>query len=280
MADIEQLFILFVALLLLIHFIWRRGNVMTTLFGRVEAFEETAETWEHYMERLGHYFEVNGIGNESAGDKAKRRAILLILIQDHSAPKPSEIVQRFRFNNRFRNEGKSMADFVAALRNLAEHCGYNDTLENMLRDRIVCGIKNEKIQRRLLVEKELTFQKAFEIATSMEITTKNMAVLQEANLSEAVNQVTMQADGTKTRKKWTDDRRTPKKVCVLGAEGIIVHKHACLRNCTLSNKEAILLTDVQIVPEVSPGVRGKDFNRTKVIKVDTWFNRGQVTCTS
>lgn len=33
----------------------------------------------------------------------------------------------------------------------------------------------------------------------MEITTKNMAVLQEANLSEAVNQVTMQADGTKTR---------------------------------------------------------------------------------
>ena len=109
MADIEQLFILFVALLLLIHFIWRRGNVMTTLFGRVEVFEETAETWEHYTERLGHYFEANGIGNESAGDKAKRRAILLILIQDHSAPKPSEIVQRFRFNNRFRNEGKSIS---------------------------------------------------------------------------------------------------------------------------------------------------------------------------
>ncbi|KAL9960436.1 hypothetical protein ACROYT_G033892 [Oculina patagonica] len=136
---------------------------------------------------------------------------LVKLIQDHSAPKPSEIVQRFKFNSRFRNEGESVADFVAALRNLAEHCGYNDTLETMLRDRIVCGIKDEKIQRRFLVEKELTFQKAFEIATSMEITTQNMAVLQEAKLSEVVNQVTMQADVTKAAKKWADDRRTPNK---------------------------------------------------------------------
>ena len=204
--------VLFVAALLpflaVIHFIWRRGPKMATLFGKVDAFEENAETWEHYTERLGHYFDANGIGDVSGDDKAKRRAILLSvcgskvyklmcdllapakpkeksyqelvkLIQDHLAPKPSEIVQKFKFNNRFRNEGESVADFVAALRNLAEHCEYKDTLEMMLRDRIVCGIRDEKIQRRLLVEKELTFAKAYEIATSMEITSKNMAVFQE-----------------------------------------------------------------------------------------------------
>ena len=198
---------------------------MATLFGKVDAFEENAETWEHYTERLGHYFDANGIGDVSGDDKAKRRAILLSvcgskvyklmcdllapakpkeksyqelvkLIQDHLAPKPSEIVQRFKFNNRFRNEGESVADFVAALRNLAEHCEYKDTLEMMLRDRIVCGIRDEKIQRRLLVEKELTFAKAYEIATSMEITSKNMAVLQESKESDAVNKVTSQGDGT------------------------------------------------------------------------------------
>ena len=38
---------------------------------------------------------------------------LVKLIQDHLTPKPSEIVQRFKFNNRFRNEGESVADFVA-----------------------------------------------------------------------------------------------------------------------------------------------------------------------
>ena len=156
---------------------------MATLFGRVDAFDDKTETWEHYTERLRHYFDANGICDESPEDKAKRRAILLSvcgsktyklmcdllapakpgeksyqelvkLIQDHLAPKPSEIVQRFKFNNRFRTEGESVADFVAALRNLAEHCEYGDTLETMLRDRIVCGIQDEKIQRRLLVEKQ------------------------------------------------------------------------------------------------------------------------------
>ena len=34
---------------------------------------------------------------------------------------------------------------------------------------------------------------------------QNMAVLQEAKLSEAVNQDTTQADGTKAGKKWADD---------------------------------------------------------------------------
>ena len=119
---------------------------MAALFGRVDAFEENTETWEHYTERLGHYFDANGIGDESGDDKAKRRAILLSvcgskvyklmcdllapakpkeksyqelvkLMQDYLAPKPSEFVQRFKFNNRLRNEGESVADFVAALRN-------------------------------------------------------------------------------------------------------------------------------------------------------------------
>lgn len=81
-----------------------------------------------------------------AKPKEKSYKELVKLIQDHLAPKPSEIAQRFKFNNSFRNEGESVADFVLALRNLAKHCEYKDTLEMMLRDRIVCGIRDEKIQ--------------------------------------------------------------------------------------------------------------------------------------
>ena len=119
---------------------------------------------------------------------------LVKLIQDHFAPKPSEIVERFKFNNRLCNKGESVADFVAALRNLDEHCDYKDTLEMMLRDRVVCSIRDEKIEQRLLVEKELTFVKAY--ATSMGITSKNMVVLQEPKVMKAVNKVTLQGDET------------------------------------------------------------------------------------
>ena len=38
----------------------------------------------------------------------------------------------------------------------------------MLRDRLVCGVKNERIQQRLLSEKDLTLAKAIQIAQAME----------------------------------------------------------------------------------------------------------------
>ena len=44
----------------------------------------------------------------------------------------------------------------------------------MLRDRLVCGVNDERIQRRLLAERRLDFKKALELATAMEIADKNM----------------------------------------------------------------------------------------------------------
>ena len=93
----------------------------------------------------------------------------------------------------------------------------------MLGDRIVCGIPEEEIQRRRLVEKDLTFQKAYEIVTSMEITSQNMAIPQESKESETVNKVTVQVEGA-------DGQRMPYKRFVLGAEEITVHKLAGSRN--------------------------------------------------
>ena len=62
---------------------------------------------------------------------------LLEALAKHYNPKPSEVMQRFRFNTRARREGESVADFVADLRHLAEFCNFGDTLEKMLRDRLV-----------------------------------------------------------------------------------------------------------------------------------------------
>ena len=51
-------------------------------------------------------------------------------------------------------------------------------LEEALRDRFVCGLKNEGTQKRLLSEADLTFQKALEIAQGMEAAAKNAKELQ------------------------------------------------------------------------------------------------------
>ena len=162
------------------------------IHGTITQFVPGEEDWTAYVERLNYYF----IANEVTG-VAKKRSILLSacgpktyklirslvpadkidetaydelvkLVQQYYDPKPSKIVQRYKFNTRARRDGESVATYVASLRELAEHCGYGETLQEMLRDRLVCGVRHVGIQKRLLAEKDLTYEKAYELALTME----------------------------------------------------------------------------------------------------------------
>ena len=132
---------------------WRRGKErnMTSMIGKVGPFDGTQDEWKHYVERLGFYFTANKVT-----DKDQRKAVLLSVcgaqtyklirnllapqtpnaveyddivkrVQDHVRPKPSVILQRFRFNSFKRKEGESVADFVTELRRLSTDClwGYS-----------------------------------------------------------------------------------------------------------------------------------------------------------
>ena len=67
---------------------------------------------------------------------------------------------------------------MAELRSLARYCKFGASLNDLLRDRIVCGINDENIQRRLLAEKTLTLDSALDIAVGMESARKNVTELQ------------------------------------------------------------------------------------------------------
>ena len=97
--------------------------------------------------------------------------------------KRTKIVERFKFHSRNRKDGEGVGTYVAALRKLSEHCNYGETLPEMLRDRLVCGINNEKMQRRLLAEAE-------EIALAMELASKHVVDIQSTDATPSkVNQV-------------------------------------------------------------------------------------------
>ena len=102
---------------------------------------------------------------------------LLQKLEQHYSPRPSEIVQRFRFHTCFRKPGEAIAAFIARLRSLSEHCTFGDSLEDMIHDRLVCGISEETIQKRLLAESKLTYKKAVELALGLETADKNVKLL-------------------------------------------------------------------------------------------------------
>ena len=102
---------------------------------------------------------------------------LVQTLANHFNPAPSEIVQRFKFNSRMRKPGESVATYVAELRALAEFCNFGDTLENMQRDQLVCGINDTAIQKYLLSETKLSFRQVLDIAQGLETAACNVKEL-------------------------------------------------------------------------------------------------------
>ena len=100
-------------------------------------------------------------------------AQIVEVLTSHFQPKRLVIAERFHFHKRVQASDESIAEFDAALRKLAIHCEFGEMLEEILRDRFVCGLHLEATQRRLLSEATLTYQKALEIAKGMEVADSN-----------------------------------------------------------------------------------------------------------
>ena len=161
--------------------------------GNIGEFVPDKEEWSQYETRLRYFFVANNIKEEAAQKAVFLTVVgpatfktLTSLVSPASVddktypqltgelgkyynPKPSEIVQRFKFNSRCRQPTESVATFVTELRALVKHCNYAaDSLDSLLRDRLVCGINDMQMQRRLLSEDKLTFETAFKITLAME----------------------------------------------------------------------------------------------------------------
>jgi len=70
---------------------------------------------------------------------------LLDKTKEHFASTPLCIIKCYKFNS---EPAESVASFVAQLHSLSTHCEFDNMLEDMLRDRIVCGILDVHIQHR------------------------------------------------------------------------------------------------------------------------------------
>ena len=154
-------------------------------------FNEAIESFTNYKERLDAYFLANDIA------QAKQSAVLLSalgpkvygilrsltapelpttksynqlcqILSTHYCPKPLEIMERYKFHKRNQQHAESITDYIAAIKKLSEHCNFGETLLTSLRDRFVCGLSDVAIQKRLLQERDLTFDNATNMALAME----------------------------------------------------------------------------------------------------------------
>lgn len=158
-----------------------------------EKYDESAESWDSYIDRFTAFLDVQNISIEKRGKvfisclSPKLFTLLNSLIapakpadknfdelksvlSKHLNPKPLIIPARHTFLNRKQQENESISSFMAELRNLAVTCSYSDDILNiMLRDVFVSGLRNNQILSRIFEEKDdIDLEKTFNIALAME----------------------------------------------------------------------------------------------------------------
>ena len=107
--------------------------------------------------------------------------VIVQRLKNHVKPEKSALVARFDFVNRSSRDGESVKDYVAVLKHLASECIFSDSMRNeRLRDRLVSGIRDDKMLRDLLKEslQDLTFERAVTKCIAHEQANKDVHALQ------------------------------------------------------------------------------------------------------
>ncbi|XP_038835843.1 zinc finger protein 345-like [Salvelinus namaycush] len=78
----------------------------------------------------------------------------------HLAVRRNVILERTKFNQRQQEAGETADDFITALHCLSEHCGYGALLSEMIRNRLVMGLRDRRLSEQLQMDPEITLDKA------------------------------------------------------------------------------------------------------------------------
>lgn len=180
---------------------------MAPILGSIEKYN-TSEPFDAYIQRLNSFFVANDIGQYAATADAavkaaaetKKAAVLISVIgkdayqvlvnlcsptlpatytyeqlvtklKSHYVPVKLQIAESFKFRKCVQQEGQSVAEYVALLREAASHCDYGDFLERMLKEQLTIGLLNKETQKKLLA-KEHSLEDSIKQATADEAALK------------------------------------------------------------------------------------------------------------
>lgn len=103
----------------------------------------------------------------AAGD-AERIERVMEMMANYCTGQTNVIYERYRFNNRDQEEGESIDAYTTALRSLAQTCNFATFNDELIRDRIVCGIRDNGLRKRLLQEPKLTLTRCLDMCRATE----------------------------------------------------------------------------------------------------------------
>ena len=197
-------------------------RLVTSSLGKIEEFDPASTNISRYLERLEQHFIAKGVPADTGerfisrvtlisvtGSKAydvlsdpcspeapseKTYGDVAAILKDQSAPTKVLIAERYRFHNCIQLEGESVSTFATKLKYLASTCNFGTHLNEALRDRLGCGLRNEEIQKKFLTE-EHNFDEALKKALGAKAAEKDVAAFSQKDASHATPVNKLDPDG-------------------------------------------------------------------------------------
>ncbi|XP_011859462.1 PREDICTED: uncharacterized protein K02A2.6-like [Vollenhovia emeryi] len=193
----------------------------------LEPFDPDKGPWSDWQERLESAFRLHKIAEDlkvdgllnclgsTAYSSLKNRlvpkkpcsesyATCTKVLQDFYEPKPNKIAENFKLWTRKQEEGENIQSFITALQKCLINCKLGDFASTTIRNAFVFGLRNKRIQSRLLETQDLTLERAIEIATTMELSEAETSRLQGEAIAAAIQ--------TTKRSPYKDKSKHTKKV--------------------------------------------------------------------
>lgn len=181
------------------------GSVFVQNTLQIETFDSDRQPWKRGVQRMEdtfrvfhiiddtdkvayllHYIGVNAFGilcdqfdpevpyNKSY-DQLKAK------LSEFYLPEPLEIAENYVFHQRKQRKDENAQQFMTALQKLSSHYKFGSYLQTALRNQFVFGLRNQRIQSRLLEVADLTMEKALKTATTMELAEQGVSKLKVEN---------------------------------------------------------------------------------------------------
>ena len=129
---------------------------------------------------------LNTIGSEAfriykslevpTGQNPELLRTVLNMFDEYATQYTSVICERYVFNTRNQKSDESLDAYIRSLKDLAGTCNFGGVREELIRDKIVCGLKDNTLRKRLLREKNLTLAKTIDLCRGedLEATLRHM----------------------------------------------------------------------------------------------------------
>lgn len=188
-----------------------------------------ADNWKRFKQRFEIYLAASGAGQ---GDEKLQAQIFLHVIgedaldiynsfqiaaadlklpallkkfEEYFVPTKNITFERYKFFSCDQKPGNAFDLYLAELYTLSKTCDFGALRDSLIKDRIVCGIKDNGLRERLLREKDLTLDKAVDLCRASQCSREQVKELAKTEMA-AVHAVRTKEQHKKRQNKQNKDK--------------------------------------------------------------------------